>query len=130
MFAIGNSILGLLGRQSDAPRWLAGLAFAFAILLACVLAWGALQAFDWFNDRDAVRDAATKANAEFARDKDDAIGAADIESEQRRRANRNKLDRTQELIDEALQKNCVVADYLASDGAECVRPPAVPRPPA
>ncbi|MEO9625853.1 MAG: hypothetical protein ABJF09_00430 [Qipengyuania citrea] len=130
MFSIGNAVLGLLGRKTEAPRWLAMLATVLAILLACALAWGAWQAFDWFNDRDAVRDAANEANADFAQDKDEAIGAADIESDQRRRANRAKLDRTQELIDEALENNCVVADYLASDGADCVRPPAVPRPPA
>lgn len=131
MFTVGNAVLGLLGRETEAPRWLAALASVAAILLACALAWGAWQAFDWFNDNDAVRDAANEANAEFAQDKDEAIGAADIESDQRRRANRAKLDRTQELIDEALEKNCVVADYLASDGADCVRPPAaIPGPAA
>lgn len=131
MLAIGNAILGLLGRKAEAPRWLAAIAAALAILLACGAAWGAWQAFDWFNDRDAVKDAANEANADFAQDKDEAVGAADIESEARRRANREKLDRTQELIDEALENNCVVADYLASDGADCVRPPAaVSRPPA
>lgn len=131
MLAIGNAILGLLGRKAEAPRWLAAIAAVLAILLACGAAWGAWQAFDWFNDRDAVKDAANEANADFAQDKDEAVGAADIESEARRRANREKLDRTQELIDEALENNCVVADYLASDGADCVRPPAaVSRPPA
>lgn len=128
--AIGNAVLGLLGRKSDAPRWLAALAFGLALLLACGAVWGAFQLFDIFNDRDAVADAANEANAEFAEDKDAAIGAADIESEQRRRANRDQLRKTEDLIDEALEKNCVVSDYLASNGTDCVRPPAIQGPAA
>lgn len=130
MFAIGNRLLRLVGHKDDAPRWLAGLAFVIALLLACGAIYGAFQAFDWVNDRDAVKDAANAANAEFAEDKDEAIGAADIESEQRRRANRDKLRKTEDLIDEALERNCVVSDYLASNGADCVQPPAAIRRPA
>lgn len=131
MFSIGNALLGVLGRKGEAPRWMEGLAVVFALLLAALAIWSVFNVLDWFNDSDAVDKAATKANAEFAQDKDTSVGQADIESEQRRIENRDKLRKTEELIDEALAKNCIVADYLASNGADCVRPPAtVSRPPA
>jgi len=131
MFSIGNALLGVLGRKGEAPRWLEGLAVVIALLLAALAIWSVFNAFDWFNDRDAVEKAATKANAEFAQDKDTSVGQADIESEQRRTENRDRLRKTEELIDEALAQNCIVADYLASNGADCVQPPAaVSGPPA
>lgn len=130
MFAIGNGILALLGHKSEAPRWLATLAFFLAVLLALALAWTAWQAFDWFNDRDAVRDASNEANAEFGQAKDEATGKADKASGERVGRHQAEIRRTEDLIDEALEKNCVVADYLASDGADCVRPPAVPGSPS
>lgn len=131
MLIIGNAVLGLLGRKGSAPRWLEAIAGVFALLLAALAIWSMFNAFDWFNDKDAVEKAATQANAEFAQDKDTSVGQADIESEQRRIENRDKLRKTEELIDEALAQNCIVADYLASNGADCVRPPAaVSRPPA
>lgn len=131
MFTIGNAVLSLLGREGEAPRWLEAIAGVFALLLAALAIWSVFNAFDWFNDHDAVEKAATKANAEFAQDKDTSVGQADIESEQRRIENRDRLRKTEELIDEALAQNCIVADYLATNGADCVQPPAaVSRPPA
>lgn len=130
MFTIGNSILKLLGRDSDAPRWLAALAFVIVLLLACTACWGAFQVFDWFNDRDAVRDAANEANADFQQEKDEATGAADAASQINRAALEASVKRTEELVDEALEKNCVISDYLASNGADCVRRGAPVRNPA
>lgn len=130
MFSFGNAVLRLLGRQSPAPRWLAALAFVCAILAVLLACWSAWQAFDWFNDRDAVEKATNAANAEFTQDKDEATGRADIDSERRRSDNREQLGRTEELIDEALDKGCVISDYLASLGADCVQPAAVPSPAA
>ena len=131
MFSIGNAVLSFFGRKGEAPRWLEALACIIALTLAALAIWSVFNAFDWFNDHDAVEKAATKANAEFAQDKDTSVGQADIESEQRRIENRDRLRKTEELIDEALAQNCIIADYLASNGAECVRPPAaVSRSPA
>lgn len=130
MFSIGNALLGVLGRKGEAPRWLEGLAVVIALLLAALAIWSVFNVFDWFNDSDAVDKAATKANAEFAQDKDNSVGQADIESEQRRIENRDQLRKTEELIDEALAQNCIIADYLASNGADCVRPPAAVSRPA
>ncbi len=121
---IGYRLLSLLGVKVEMARRLAPLGFALALLLACALAWGAWQAFDWFNDRDAVRDAANEANANFAEGKDKATGEADVASDNRRTEHNERVKRTEELIDEALEEGCVVADYLASGGTECVQPHA------
>ena len=130
-FTIGAAILRLLGRKSVAPRWLTALAFIFALVAVLLALWGAWQAFDWFNDRDAVEDAANEANAEFGQSKDEATGNADLASGARTVEHRTRIKQTEELIDEALQNGCVVADYLASNGADCVQPPAgIPRPAA
>lgn len=127
---IGAKLLGLALPAATARR-LAPLGLGLAILLALGLAWGAWQAFDWFNDRDAVRDAVNEANSDFAKDKDEATGAADIESGERRAAVDAQMRTTEELIDEALEKNCAVGEYLASGGAVCVSAAnPVPRPDA
>lgn len=128
--ALGAGVLRLLGRKTEAPRWMAWLAGAFAILALLLAILAAWRAFDWFNDREAVKDAANEANAEFTDDKDRATGKADTASQTRAGQHQVEVKRTEELIDEALEKNCVVADYLASNGADCVQPPAAVSRPA
>lgn len=124
MLSAGYAVLRLLGRDSTAPRWMAGLAFVLTLLLACGSLWGAYRVFDLFDDREAVANAANEANAGFQKDKDEATGKADRASQAREGEHRTRIKRTEELIDEALEKGCVVADYLHSNGADCVRPPA------
>lgn len=121
--SIGARLLGLF-LPLETARKFALPGFILAALLALTAAWGAWQAFDWFNDRDAVRDAANAANAEFRERADAATGAADTASETARTEHAEKVRKTEELIDEALEKGCVISDYLASAGADCVRPGA------
>lgn len=87
-------------------------------IIAGLLFWGAIAAWK----SDIVQDAVNEANVEFAEDKDQATGKADQDSDARQAEHKAKAERTQELIDEALENGCVVADYLHSNGAECVWP--------
>lgn len=72
-------------------------------------------------DNSVIENATNKANAEFAERKDEATGEADVEFATTTEA-REKTRRTvEELRDEAIDKGCPVAEYIASNGAECVR---------
>lgn len=122
--AIGRAILAPVSLQERTLRWAAPLVTLLAVLALLGALWGAWQAIDWWNDRQAVKHAADKANADFGQRKDAVTGAADVASAGRRQRATTEIKRTEELIDEALEKGCVVADYLDSAGADCVRPPA------
>jgi hypothetical protein len=127
---IGFRLLSLLGLKGELARRLAPLGMILLVLALLGALWATWQAFDWFNDRDAVDRAATRANVEFQKDKDEAAGRADVGSAERGITHREKVKQTEELIDEALEQGCVVADYLASNGTLCLRPATVSRPPA
>lgn len=100
------------------------LARPLAIAGLVVAALVALAILKGCYDRSVIENATNEANAEFAQDKDEATGEADMGSADRRADHAATIRRTEELIDEALEKGCVVADYLASHGADCVQPPA------
>lgn len=124
---LGFRLLSLVpGVPDAAARKFAGWAFAVGCVLAVLLAlaawrWVIWPAFDWFNDREAVEDAANEANSQFREDLDQATGDADVASQGRREQFEARQRTTEELIDEAERKGCAVADYLASDGAVCLR---------
>lgn len=128
---IGFRLLSLLGLKAELARRLAPLGMILLVLVLLGALWAVWQAFDWFNDRDAVDRATTSANVEFQQDKDKAAGRADVGSAERAATHNEIVKQTEELIDEALEKGCVVADYLASNGTICLRPgDPVPRPAA
>lgn len=72
-------------------------------------------------DSSVIENATNEANAEFAEDADEAKGEADVASDERRQDHKERVATTEELVDEALEKGCAVSEYLASNGADCVR---------
>lgn len=111
---------GASERVSRLLAWSVAAGALFAAVMLLLSIWNGL---DFLNDRKAVADAATKANAEMLEAKDTATGKADANSADRGAEQAHQVRKTEELIDEALEKNCVVSDYLASNGTDCVRAP-------
>jgi len=124
--AIGSRLLGLALPEAVARRF-ALVGFAIACVLLAGAIYAAWQAFDWFNDRDAVADATNEANADFAEDFDQVTGAADVADDAANAEHAAEIRKTEELIDEALKLGCTVSDYLHTNGVVCVRSGAAVR---
>jgi hypothetical protein len=92
-------------------------AIASIVVVAALLLWGLKSCYD----RSVIENATNEANAEFAKDADEAKGEADVASGERRQDHEERVATTEELVDEALEKGCAVSEYLASNGAKCVR---------
>jgi hypothetical protein len=72
-------------------------------------------------DNSVIENAVNEANAEFAEKKDESTGKADTEFDQTIEGRETARRTVEELRDEAIEKGCPVAEYIASNGAECVR---------
>lgn len=68
-----------------------------------------------------IKSKVNEANAEFTDDLNQSTGKQDGLSDKRKQEIYLKTKKTEDLIDEALEKNCDVADYIISNGAKCVR---------
>jgi len=71
-------------------------------------------------DSGVVEDAVNEANVTQLEELNEALGDAGVSSDERRAVVERVVKSDLELIDEAQSKNCVVADYLLSRGADCV----------
>lgn len=94
------------------------VAIGALIVIAGLALWGGISAYN----SEIIQNALNEANVEFLEEKDVATGKADAASAERKTQVETEIKKTEELIDEALEKGCVVADYLHSRGAVCVRP--------
>lgn len=92
-------------------------AWAIAIVAAVALLWGTKALYDG----RVIQNYLTGANEDFLEQKDVVSGEADIESAGRKSEHQTRVKSTMELIDEAQENGCAIGEYLASDGAECVR---------
>lgn len=94
------------------------VAIAGIVVLAALALWAVVAMIR----SDAVQNMVNEANVEFLEDKNEAVGEEDVASDDREEQFQQEVLRTEELVDEALEKGCVVSDYLHSDGAVCLRP--------
>lgn len=100
---------GATGRMQ---RIAAGL-IAFALLIALLgLLWGAWQAFDWLNDRQAAGRALDKRTADTLTKVVRADRAAGAAKAARDAANANETQAEMERIDNASDQGCDALDGL------------------
>lgn len=98
-------------------RFAKAAAWAGVVIAAVLLIWAAKAIYD----ASVIENATNEANSDFLGEKDEATGRADTASDERREVHEERIKTTKELIDEALEKGCSVGEYLASNGARCVR---------
>lgn len=89
-----------------------------AVIIAAVSALALLKTC---YDNSVIENAVNEANAEFGQAKDESTGEADVEFDQTIEGRETARRTVEELRDEAIARNCPVAEYIASNGAECVR---------
>jgi hypothetical protein len=92
-------------------------AWAAIVIAAVLLLWGAKALYD----SSVIQGWINKNNAEQLEELNESTGEADVESGDRKQRHDEKVRTTGELVDEALEKGCAVGEYLASNGANCVR---------
>ena len=92
-------------------------AWVILIMAALALLAGAKAAYD----SSLIQGLIDRAQAEFWEDKDEAQGKAENESDERERDHEDRIRKTEDLIDEALENGCAVGEYIASNGTNCVR---------
>lgn len=114
--AIGSGLMGLFGIKVDLARKLAVPGFILAVLLALGACWGMFKAWDWWDDRQAVQEDRTKANAEFAEDVLEAERTARAEKDARDEKERKANDALEDAIDEADRAGRSAADDVWNCG--------------
>ena len=109
--SIGAALLGLLLPAQVARRFaLPGFILACLLLLAAL--WGAWQAFDWFNDRQAVQRDRDAHNAQMNEDLRRAEGEAGRAKSERDRAEDEEQDDLEDVTDAAAETGDSPADTI------------------
>jgi hypothetical protein len=113
---IAGWLVPIVGKRFSRAAAIAALVIVGVPLLLGLL-WGAKALYD----ASVIENAVNEANAEFGEDKDAATGRADAASQARIERLEERLRQTEDLVDEAIANDCAVGEYLASNGARCVR---------
>lgn len=95
----------------------AALGKVATVLVAIGIVWAGW----WLLKSYIIKGATNEANVEMLGEKDKAAGEADIKLEERAKVHKDRVAKTGDLVDEALEKGCAVGEYLASNGTNCVR---------
>lgn len=97
-------------------RFARGAALALLVVALLIAIGGVKSCYDSGVIEDWTRDA----NNDFIERQADAEDEAEAESAERTEDHQKRVKTTEELIDEAIAKNCAVGEYLASNGARCM----------
>lgn len=116
MLAIGYWILARLGRDNEAPRWMAALVAVFAILAACAAAWGTFKLWGKWDDRQAIEQDRAAANAELRAKQLEAERKAGGEKRDRDAADRQEQKDLEDEIEDAGRAGRSAADTVWSGG--------------
>lgn len=113
-------IAAQLGKTALPEELLRPIAWAIAAVAALALAVPLLAWAKAAYDNSVIEAATNEANVEFLEELNTVTGEADLSSEERREVFERQVKTTMELIDEANERGCAVADYLSSNGHQCL----------
>lgn len=110
-------LFGLMAKTGIAEDMVKPATYAAMLVFAIPVLMGVKACYD----SSVIEDATNEANLDFTEKLNKSTGEQDLLSDERREAFDKEVRQTEELIDEANEKNCAVADYLNSNGTICLR---------